>query len=66
MGSKKNIEERLLEYADAKNQAHETNCITEDLSNRAKHVLNKFSSTLIKGPLFGKLYSIKDNINIKG
>ena len=66
MGSKKNIEERLLEYADAKNQAHETNCITEDLSNRAKHVLNKFSSTQIKGPLFGKLFSIKDNINIKG
>ena len=60
------IENRLLEYKNAKEQHSEINCITQDLSDRAKYISSNFTEDETSGQLFGKLFSVKDNINIKG
>ena len=60
------IENKILEYKNAKEKHSKINCITQDLSDRAKDISNNFTESQTSGKLFGKLFSIKDNINIKG
>ena len=42
------------------------NCFTLNLISDAKEKFQKYSEEQLKGRLFGKLISVKDNINIKG
>ena len=42
------------------------NCFTLNLISDAKEKFQKYSEKQLKGRLFGKLISVKDNINIKG
>ena len=60
------LNKKVEEFSLNKDKMKDLNCITQDLSARAKHVINSFNELDSAGPLFGKLFSIKDNINIKG
>ena len=42
------------------------NCFTLNLISDAKEQLKKYSEEQLKGRLFGKLISVKDNLNMKG
>ena len=60
------INKRLQDFLSIKAKVKGINCITENLYDRAKNISNSFSKDQQSGTLFGKLFSIKDNINIKG
>ena len=60
------INKRLQDFLSIKAKVKDINCITENLYDRAKNISNSFSNDQQSGTLFGKLFSIKDNINIKG
>ena len=60
------INKRLQDFLSIKAKVKDINCITENLYDRAKNISNSFSKDQQSGTLFGKLFSIKDNINIKG
>ena len=60
------INKRLQDFLSTKAKVKNINCITENLYDRAKNISNSFSNDQQSGTLFGKLFSIKDNINIKG
>ena len=60
------INKRLQDFLSIKSKVKDLNCITENLYDRAKNISNSFSNDQQSGTLFGKLFSIKDNINIKG
>ena len=58
----KKIDEFLLN----KDRTKDLNCITQDLSERARQNINSFNDLENTESLLGKLFSIKDNINVKG
>jgi len=60
------INKRLENFLLIKDKTKDLNCITQDLSESARDIAKSFSDTQRSSPLFGKLFSIKDNINIKG
>jgi len=60
------IEERLNKYYIDNKEHANLNCITNDLYDRALVKSKEFTSQHINGPLYGKLFAVKDNINIKG
>jgi aspartyl-tRNA(Asn)/glutamyl-tRNA(Gln) amidotransferase subunit A len=66
MVSKQLILDRLNDYSLKKEQHRDINCITNDLYDRAINNYKNFTESQINGPLSGKLFAVKDNINIKG
>ena len=54
------INKRLEDFLSIKAKIKSINCITENLYDRAKNISNSFSDDQQSGPLFGKLFSIKD------
>ena len=59
------IEERLKKYRIANKKNKDINCITNDLYDRALSKYKIFTDKQINGPLYGKLFAVKDNLNIK-
>ena len=66
MSSTSIINKRLENFLLTRDKTKDLNCITQDLSDSAKNIANSFSDAQRSSPLFGKLFSVKDNINIKG
>ena len=60
------IEERLQKYRIENKKNRDINCITNDLYDSAITKYENFTEEQIKGQLYGKLFAVKDNINIKG
>ena len=60
------LKNKILKYIDVKEKYQHLNCITHDFSALALDYINELDQNKIKGPLFGKIFAIKDNINIKG
>ena len=60
------LKKKILKYIDAKEECQHLNCITHDFSTLALDSINELDKDKIKGPLFGKTFAVKDNINIKG
>ena len=60
------LKKKILKYIDIKEKYQHLNCITHDFSALALDSINELDGNKIKGPLFGKTFGIKDNINIKG
>ena len=60
------IEERLQKYRIENKKNRDINCITNDLYDSAITKYKNFTEEQIKGQLYGKLFAVKDNINIKG
>ena len=65
MSSTSIINKRLENFLLTRDKTKDLNCITQDLSDSAKNIANSFSDAQRSSPLFGKLFSVKDNINIK-
>lgn len=66
MSSNSILNKKIDEFSLNINRTKSLNCITQDLSERARKNINSFNDLENNGPLLGKLFSIKDNINIKG
>ena len=66
MSSTSIINKRLENFLLTRDKTKDLNCITQDLSDSAKNIANSFSDAQRSSPLFGKLFSVKDNINILG
>ena len=60
------IKKRLEKYHLDCNNNIEINCIVGDLTERAIEKSHSFASKQTQGELFGKIFAIKDNINVKG
>ena len=60
------IEERLQKYRIENKKNRDINCITNDLYDSAITKYKNFTEEQIKGQLYGKLFAVKDNIDIKG
>ena len=60
------IEERLQKYRIENKKNRDINCIINDLYDSAITKYKNFTEEQIKGQLYGKLFAVKDNINIKG
>ena len=66
MSDKSLLIKKLHAYKKYKNKYRDINCITSDLYEIALDNINSFTEEQINARLFGKLFAIKDNINIKG
>ena len=60
------LNKKIDEFSLNKDRTKHLNCITQDLSERARENINSFNDLENTGSLLGKLFSIKDNINVKG
>ena len=59
------IEKRLNQYRAENEKNKDINCIISDLYDLAFNKYKDFSDKQINGRLYGKLFAVKDNINIK-
>ena len=59
------LKSRVEEYINVKERYKHLNCINYDLSESALEYINNLNSKATPGPLFGKIFAIKDNIHIK-
>ena len=60
------LNKKIDDFLISKQKAEHLNCITQELSGRAKEKISLLSQSEKSSALLGKLFSIKDNINIKG
>ena len=65
MSSTDAISKKLKEYRTGNKKNKDINCIVTDLYDSAINKYQKFTEEQSKGPLYGKLFAVKDNINIK-
>ena len=66
MSDKSRLIKKLHVYKKNKNKYRDINCIISDLYENALDNINSFTEEQINAKLFGKLFAVKDNINIKG
>ena len=66
MSDKSRLIKKLHVYKKNKNKYRDINCIISDLYEIALENINSFTEEQINAKLFGKLFAVKDNINIKG
>ena len=60
------IAQKLEKYRIENEKNKDINCIINDLYDSATTKYQKFTKEQVEGPLHGKLFAVKDNINIKG
>ena len=66
MSSTDAIAQKLEKYRIENEKNKDINCIINDLYDSATTKYQKFTKEQVEGPLHGKLFAVKDNINIKG
>ena len=66
MSSISTLNKKIDAFLLKKERNKDLNCITQNLASRALKSIDSFNDSENPGPLLGKLFSIKDNINVKG